>query len=162
MVASYQFPHLLRQVFARKLLRLSETEVTSVENELRASKKLCQGTNIHIIEVFATGKFISNHDHSTCVFIDMELCYLNLEQYNKGSALVDLVHGNGSEDRERKIWNIMKQITDALVFIHGKHEVHRDLKPENGMHLESNHNMLILIQYSIPESKTCGNWLTSD
>jgi serine/threonine protein kinase len=65
-------------------------------------------------------------------FIDMELCDLNLEQYNKATLTAALVNQEPLRVHEARIWDIMKQVTNGLVFMHSNDEVHRDLKPRNG------------------------------
>jgi serine/threonine protein kinase len=109
-------------------LRLSHPEPRTARNELRAIKKLCDGGHKNIIKVFDFGD-LPDASH---VFIDMELCSLNLDEYNKSVRTAFLVHESVSSLRSEQIWDIIIQIADALAFIHGHHEIHRDLKPQNG------------------------------
>jgi serine/threonine protein kinase len=113
---------------------LIDVHNSPVQNEIRAIKKLCNSTHRNIIQVFDTGQL----PNSAYAFIDMELCDLNLDQYNKSMSTVSLVHDDTSHLREVQVWNIMVQITSGITFIHGKGEVHRDLKPQNGTSLSHN------------------------
>jgi serine/threonine protein kinase len=116
------------RAFARKLLRLVKPDPRTARNELRAIKKLCDGTHKNIVKVFEFGE-LPDLSH---VFIDMELCSLNLDQYNKSIRTTILVHHSALNMRIDEIWSIIAQIADGLAFIHKQHEIHRDLKPQNG------------------------------
>ena len=71
--------------------------------------------------------------NSSHVFIDMELCDVNLEDYNKANWVVMRSTEFISYSKWAvEIWTIMKDIASGLEFIHGNNEVHRDLKPRNG------------------------------
>ena len=116
------------QAFARKVFHPDRLGSGSVHNEIRAVTKLCNGTNINVIHVFKC----ENLDRSPYVFIDMELCKMNLNNYNKEYWSVTPTRPNYSPiAKEVDIWSIMNQIANGLVFIHGYDEVHRDLKPQN-------------------------------
>ena len=89
----------------------------AIQNEHRAVVKLCRDSNKHLVAVYSLGKFTDSSQY----FIDMELCDMNLEQYIQTSPVeID------------RIWEIMKDISDGVTFIHNHNEVHRDLKPRNG------------------------------
>jgi serine/threonine protein kinase len=109
-------------------LRLAIPEPRTARNELRAIKKLCDGTHKHIIKVLEFGDL----PDSSHAFIDMELCSLNLDQYNKSIRTTILVHPSTSTVRTVEIWSIIAQVADGLAFIHKQREIHRDLKPQNG------------------------------
>jgi serine/threonine protein kinase len=115
-------------VFARKLLRLAQPDPRTARNELRAIQKLCDGRHENIIKVFDFGD-LPDASH---VFIDMELCSLNLDNYNKGIRTTILIHDSVANLKIGEIWSIIAQIADALAFIHAHLEIHRDLKPQNG------------------------------
>ena len=72
---------------------------------------------------------------SSYAYIDMELCSLNLDQYNQSIRTTILVHHSARSMRVGEIWSIVGQIADGLAFIHQQREIHRDLKPQNGSHL---------------------------
>jgi serine/threonine protein kinase len=107
---------------------VASRESRTAKNELRAIKKLCNGGHPHIIQVFEFGDL----PDATHVFIDMELCSVNLDQYNKSIRTAVLIHDSITALRVQEIWTIFSQIASALAFIHERHEIHRDLKPENG------------------------------
>jgi serine/threonine protein kinase len=109
------------------LLRLGNAEPKTAKNELRSIKRLCNGEHPHIIQVFGFGD-LPDGSH---IFIDMELCSVNLDQYNKGIRTAVLVHDFMSTHKVQEIWIIFTQIVSALAFIHSHHEIHRDLKPQN-------------------------------
>jgi serine/threonine protein kinase len=96
-----------------------------VKNEVRAIKKLCNGSHENLVEVFDVGELALH------AFIDMELCDGDLDDYNK-SFWEHLAYHQSSKMQTQPIWNIMKQIASGLAFIHRKKEIHRDLKPKNG------------------------------
>jgi len=104
-------------------------EMKAVNNEMRAIRKLCNGQHKNIVEVFKLGEFAD----SSYFFIDMELCDINLENYNKSVWTMSLLADDESQRfREMVMWDIMTQISNGVSFIHGQGEVHRDLKPLNG------------------------------
>jgi serine/threonine protein kinase len=112
-------------VFARKVIKRSHHNETG-KNELRVITKLCNAGHRNIITVLKHGEF----EDMSCFYIDMELCEMNLDQYNQASWTVAKFHT--SPDHEHRTWKIMAQIANGLVFIHEKQEIHRDLKPKNG------------------------------
>jgi hypothetical protein len=112
-------------------LRLAQPEPRTAQNELRAIKKLCNGTNKNIIKVFEFGN-LSDTSHA---FIDMELCSHNLDQYNQSIRTIVLVHPSARNMRIADILSIVMQIANGLTFIHQQREIHRDLKPQNGSYL---------------------------
>jgi serine/threonine protein kinase len=67
------------------------------------------------------------------VFIDMELCDMNLEEYKLACWATEAkpIWVAQGINRAKDIWDIMKQICGGLAFIHNHDEIHRDLKPQN-------------------------------
>jgi serine/threonine protein kinase len=63
----------------------------------------------------------------------MELCDLNLDEYNKANWKLASVLNHNDTCVELNLWNIMRQITAGLAFIHSYNEVHRDIKPSNSI-----------------------------
>lgn len=103
-------------------------EMSSVNNEFRAINKLCLKKHPNVIEVLKVDTF-SNRSYA---FIDMELCDMDLDDYNKSIWKLEIVQGSVKGTREKGIWNIMMQIANGIAYIHSLAEVHRDLKPKNG------------------------------
>jgi serine/threonine protein kinase len=65
---------------------------------------------------------------------------MNLEDYIYGNSpkqesLPRFVKTASSLVKSSQIWNIMRQITSGIAFIHSHEEVHRDLKPRNSISL---------------------------
>jgi serine/threonine protein kinase len=104
---------------------MSPAHQYEVDNELRAAKKLCLGTECdNIVKVLNSGQL----QGSLYTFIDMELCDFNLEDYIEGGGLLKL----GIRGRHQKCLAIIRDLADGLTYIHWKGEIHRDLKPKNG------------------------------
>jgi len=112
-----------------------------IQNEARAAMKLSGFPNV--VSVFDWG----NLHGSPYFFLDMELCDLNLEHFilrQWPSGLVDLVPSftrvemQDPSFRLVQIWEIMRDISAGVAYIHDCGEVHRDLKPRNGTNLRFN------------------------
>lgn len=114
----------------RKIVRIDSDEQRNVaNNELRAIRLLCDGRNDHIIRVFNTEThFAGNLEYA---IIDMDLCDWNLDQYIQGMWTFGLLH-TSQELRDAQLWNIVRQISKGLAYIHSRNQVHRDMKPPNG------------------------------
>ena len=117
----------------RPIRGISEDDI---QNEMRAIGKLCQIENTHrnIVSVLNYGPLTP-----FLYFIDMELCDLNLYQwiYEKwdgitANELPFVTTELSPEARLDQVWDIMKDITQGVAFIHAAHEIHRDMKPSNG------------------------------
>lgn len=108
---------------------------SDINNEIRAVKKLCRSSHLHIVQVFQLGQLKSE---STFYFIDMELCSLNLERYSRGEDIPFIVNWKSIRERNEialKLCEINAHIIEGLIFIHENQEVHRDLSPHNGTFL---------------------------
>ena len=128
------------KVLARKIIRLNgRITENDIKNEMRAVAKLCMTEHTHknIVSVFEYGRI-----SAFLCFIDMELCDLNLEQWifrTWDEATAKKLPSFLTEQlppraRMGQVWDIMEDVTRAVAFIHGSHEIHRDLKPSNGLH----------------------------
>jgi len=130
-----------------------------IANEVRVITKLCSnGGHRNIIAVLQHGWLNKDQKY----YFDMELCEMNLDDFIKGSYIAAL--GNqyfdptsaGGEGPEcLNLWNIMRDITRGLEYIHGLREVHRDLKPQNGTSISSIANVVLL-------SPDTGAWKITD
>jgi serine/threonine protein kinase len=122
------------QAFARKLMRVSHVDDAKViDNEVQMLKDLSKERHPHIVVVFRIGMLRNSQD----LFIDMELCDLNLTDYIRGTKPRNLVPAFFVRDQPppmlaRQIWNVMLQITTGVEYLHCQQVVHRDLKPANG------------------------------
>ena len=104
-------------------------DMESVQNEKSAIEKLCYEGHKNIVKVIQVSEFADK----SYAFIDMELCDLNLEEYNRCTwTMIQAAHWIPPGFRELEVWNIMKQIAAGLAFIHNHRLVHRDLKLRNG------------------------------
>src|SRR5271155_1660154 len=140
---------LILQVFARKLIHAvggNQREIQmGIDNEVRAMTKLCSnGGHPNIINILHHGWL--NKDQ--WYYFDMELCAMNLEDFIHG-PYIETLGGQyfdptylGNEHECLKLWNIMRDITSGLDYIHSLREVHRDLKPQNGISIVSRSNVL--------------------
>jgi len=134
-VAEYSAPLNPRthsQAFARKLVRIPRVDAKVVENEVQVLKELGrEGVHPNIVAVLQIGELRNSQD----LFIDMELCDLNLLDYIHGTdprASTFFVKDQPPPMKARQVWNVMSQITSGVEYLHGKRLVHRDLKPANG------------------------------
>ena len=120
----------------------SQFNLVDIQNEIRAIQKVCseQGTHQNIVKVLKHGNIRSGE----YIYIDMELCAINLENY------IPILWKPSKEERAkmrqtgvtriyaldlrmRYVWVVMMQIANGITFIHRQSEVHRDLKPQNGV-----------------------------
>ena len=67
---------------------------------------------------------------------------MNLEEYIYDERVVSTPTSNPHVSNAAPqslipIWNIMRQITSGVTFIHRNEEIHRDLKPKNSIILGS-------------------------
>jgi len=97
----------------KKCFTPSSTRKDAIMGEVNILKKLNHPNIINIIEVFDTEKTL----------------YLVLELVEGGDLATDLMReGHYSEQKTR---DVMRQMLDAVLYLHNQDIAHRDLKPEN-------------------------------
>ena len=64
-------------------------------------------------------------------FWDLKKIYLILEYAPGGELYKDLQNQPLKRYDESRTSNYIKQMTEALIYLHSKHVIHRDIKPEN-------------------------------
>lgn len=103
------------------------------DDEIQAIRNIYNdGGHPHIVAITRIGDIPQN------IFIDMELCDLNLDDFihsKRDPAMVPayFVKDQPPPLKSRQIWNIMSHIAQGVDFLHRKKMVHRDLKPVNGI-----------------------------
>lgn len=116
--------------YAAKIIDISSDDETSSVCTKEATLR-----EIQILKIVAGHSYIIElHDvfeSSTFIFLVFELCK-NGELFDYLTNVVAL--------SEKKTKTVMKQLLEAVEFIHSKHIVHRDLKPENIL-LDDNFNV---------------------
>lgn len=138
------------QAFARKLIRVTNSNRKSIENEsLVVSSLVKNGGHANIVSFLKHGWLIG----SGCVYlIDMELGDFTLHDYieyhntpsssMKSSPLPPFTPAFVQKDcsplqRIRNIWVIASHIAHGIQFLHDHGYVHRDLKPSNGISIDT-------------------------
>ena len=102
-------------------------------------EKLRSGNFAHqnLVQILCHGE-LRDPDHP--FYIDMELCDIDLKEYiyrhkecrplGYGIVRSDQ-HSLPLRDQPSYVWQIMKQISCGIAFMHQHKQVHRDLKPAN-------------------------------
>ncbi|CAG0888469.1 unnamed protein product [Darwinula stevensoni] len=116
--------------FAAKIIDLTGADARESETLREATLR-----EIEILRIVAGHPYIIElHDvfeSDTFIFLVFELCK-NGELFDYLTSVVTL--------SEKKTKYIMRQLLDALEYVHSKHIVHRDVKPENVL-LDDNFNV---------------------
>ncbi|KAJ7232851.1 other/AUR protein kinase [Mycena haematopus] len=104
-------------ILALKTLYKSELVKNRVEKQTRREIEIQQNLrHPNIIRLYG-------------FFHDEKRIFLMIEFASKGELYKQLSkHGSFSEKRSARY---IDQMTDALIYLHGKHVIHRDIKPEN-------------------------------
>ena len=77
-------------------------------------------------------QIISAWEQSGILFIETEFCSNGRYFYWDLFSLLDLINEySGCQFHEEEIWDLIRQLSEALSYIHSKGYVHLDLKPEN-------------------------------
>jgi calcium/calmodulin-dependent protein kinase I len=99
----------------------------SLENEIKVLRKL---RHPNIVQLFDT------YDEKAYVYLVMELV--------TGGELFDRIVAKGSYT-ERDASNLIRQVMEAVAFMHRNGVVHRDLKPENLLYYNQDEDSKIMI-----------------
>uniref|UniRef100_A0A1I8BSJ5 Protein kinase domain-containing protein n=1 Tax=Meloidogyne hapla TaxID=6305 RepID=A0A1I8BSJ5_MELHA len=99
----------------------------SLENEIRVLKKLRHNNIVQLYDTF---------DEKHYVYLVMELV--------TGGELFDRIVAKGSYT-ERDASNLIRQVLEAVSFMHDNGVVHRDLKPENLLYYNQDDDSKIMI-----------------
>ena len=103
-------------------------------------EKLRSGNFAHqnLVQILCHGE-LRDPDHP--FYIDMELCDIDLKEYiyhhkdcrplGYGRIVRSDQHSLPPRDQPYYVWQIMKQISCGIAFMHQHKQVHRDLKPAN-------------------------------
>jgi serine/threonine protein kinase len=72
------------------------------------------------------------------LFIDMELCDLNLDDYiycrkDQSAVPTYFIKNQPPPMKSQQIWNVMLHTARGVAFLHAKGMIHRDLKPLNSL-----------------------------
>jgi serine/threonine protein kinase len=129
---------LIIQAFARKIIGISSSSADHkiiVANEIRLFEKFKACRRWQNV-VFALQHGWVDNDH---FYLDMELCVFNLNDFIRGcpqDIFTSPTYWNFPKEQDPlacfSLWEIIRQITKGLEFIHSQGEIHRDLKPQNG------------------------------
>lgn len=116
----------------------------SLENEIRVLKKLKHN---NIVQLFDT------YDEKNFVYLVMELV--------TGGELFDRIVAKGSYT-EKDASYLIKQVLQAVAFMHNNGVVHRDLKPENLLYYNQDDDSKIMISdFGLSKSEDSGIMATA-
>ncbi|EGR28171.1 protein kinase domain protein [Ichthyophthirius multifiliis] len=106
-------------IVALKVLDKQQLQMNKIEHQIRREIEIQSHLNHqNIIKLFG-------------FFYDQKNIYLILEYAPQGELYQDLQNQPNKKYSEQKAANYIKQMAQALVYLHSKNIIHRDIKPEN-------------------------------
>jgi serine/threonine protein kinase len=120
-----------------------------IENEIHIAKKLSLVDNRRLfVEIFRCEQVFGSPPCRAVYLMDMELCLMTLHdfvQHRRFSLVqtVDISNSDSTTNLEKHTWvslvrlqldvllPIIKNVLDAICFLHEMELIHRDIKPEN-------------------------------
>ena len=116
--------------YACKIMKKSSMNAKDVQNFTSEINIHCTLSHENIV------KFIDAFEDSRCYYIVTELC--------DNGSLINFINGKNKELSlsEQQMKNIIKQIVNAILYMHNNNIVHRDIKPHN-VFLDNNMNVKI-------------------
>jgi calcium/calmodulin-dependent protein kinase I len=134
-----------REVFAVKIIEKnqSEEELQLLQREIDILKKLNHQNIIALKEVY---------DEKDTIYLVMELV--------QGGELFDQIVSRGTYS-EADAANIVRQILDAVAYMHENGIAHRDLKPENLLCSGDEHNTIKVTDFGLSKDFSTASLRTS-
>jgi len=134
-----------KEVVAVKIIEKnqSEEELQLLQREIDILKKLCHQNIISLKEVY---------DEKETIYLVMELV--------QGGELFDQIVSRGTYS-EADAANIVRQILDAVAYMHDNGIAHRDLKPENLLCSGDEHNTIKVTDFGLSKDFSTASLRTS-
>ncbi|XP_045105544.1 aurora kinase-like [Portunus trituberculatus] len=108
-----------KYIVALKVLFKSQLQKANVEHQLRREIEIqAHLRHPNILRMYG-------------YFYDDTRVYLILEYAPRGELYKEMRSQNNGRFKEPRAAKYIKQLTDALIYCHGKKVIHRDIKPEN-------------------------------
>ena len=136
-LAAVFHPHVVRyyQAWIEGLEPAAEKDRGGDDDDAFADFDLCQNfsededdgdstssVDDDVFEGSTNGTSLRDDKFGGCLYIQMEYC---------SATLRDLIDSRKLASRPEDVWRLLRQIIDALAYLHGEKLVHRDLKPAN-------------------------------
>jgi len=131
-----------KKIAAVKIIKkksLSKQELQTLDREKHILKKADHPNCVKLFDIFET----KHH-----LYLVMELC--------EGGELFDAICNDGTFNESRAA-DIVKQITDALAYLHDNNIVHRDLKPENLLFATKEQKIIKLMDFGLAKALDQGD-----